>query len=116
MTEPKKRTLLVDFDGVIHRYGWGWHDGTAYDIPFDGAKEGLEELERKGYEITIFSTRDAGQIRAWLKKWAFPQWPITNQKLPAFAIIDDRAIRFVFWRQVIDDLEHFYPFNSVKLQ
>jgi hypothetical protein len=109
MAETHKQTILVDFDGVIHRYSQGWADGTAYDIPFDGAKEGLEELESMGYRVVIFSTRDADQIKTWLKKWRFAEYEITNQKLPALAMIDDRAIRFLVWRQAIDDLKMFYP-------
>ena len=107
--KPNGPTLLIDFDGVIHRYSKGWHDGTAYDSPFDGAKEGLEELEGMGYNLVIFSTRDAEQIREWFRKWGFRQYEVTNQKRPAMAIIDDRAIRFLVWRQAIDDLKMFYP-------
>jgi phosphoglycolate phosphatase-like HAD superfamily hydrolase len=56
--EPAYRPrLLVDFDGVIHRYSRGWWDGSAYDEPMPGALETLADLEAVGYEIVVFSTR-----------------------------------------------------------
>jgi hypothetical protein len=55
MTTPYQPRLLVDFDGVIHRYSHGWMDGTAYDGPIDGAREMLGQLHALGYEIVIFS-------------------------------------------------------------
>jgi ribonucleotide monophosphatase NagD (HAD superfamily) len=114
MTERSGPTVLVDFDGVIHKYGHGWWDGTAYDIPFDGAKDGLKELEALGYTVVIFSSRDRDQIREWLRKYDFEPYEVTNEKRTAVAIIDDRAIRFLVWRQAIDDLKQFYPIVKSK--
>jgi hypothetical protein len=101
--------LLVDFDGVIHRYSRGWHDGTAYDEPSPGAELSLAELERRGYEVVIFSTRSAEQIRAWLLHWNFPAYDVTNVKLPATAIIDDRAIQHLDWPGTLSELARRYP-------
>lgn len=53
----KKGTILVDFDGVLHLYSKKWKDGSIYDPPIDGAKEALQSLLDKGYEIVIFTTR-----------------------------------------------------------
>jgi hypothetical protein len=111
MAEHAGPTILVDFDGVIHRYSQGWHDGTAYDIPFDGAREGLVKLEEMGFTVVIFSTRDKLQIIEWLAKYDFEPYDITNEKIPAIAIIDDRAIRFVQWSQAIMDVRTFHPRN-----
>ena len=99
MYTPK---LLVDFDGVIHFYRKGWHDGTAYDIPIPGAKHALETLTSRGYEVVIFSTRDAQQIKEWLILNRFPPYRITNIKEPALAIIDDRAIHFKTWFETME--------------
>lgn len=37
-------TLAVDFDGAVHRYSRGRHDGTIYDPPIPGALNGLRQL------------------------------------------------------------------------
>jgi hypothetical protein len=104
--------LLVDFDGVIHRYSRGWADGTAYDSPMPGAREALARLTGMGYEVVIFSTRDKTQISAWLKQHGFPYYLITNKKLPATAIIDDRAIHHVDWAGSIAELSRRYPVSQ----
>jgi predicted HAD superfamily phosphohydrolase YqeG len=104
-----KPRVLVDFDGPIHRYSKQWFDGTAYDEPTEGAKEYLQELTNRGYEVVIFSTRDERQIEVWLRANRFPPYPITNEKLPAVAIIDDRAIRWINWTQASGQLFGLYP-------
>jgi hypothetical protein len=102
-------TLLVDFDGVIHRYSKGWHDGTAYDEPDPAAREALQELEHRGYEVIIFSTRSAHQIHVWLARWGFPPYAVTDRKIPATALIDDRAIHHTDWYATLDELAQRYP-------
>ena len=101
--------VLVDFDGVIHRYSRGWADGSAYDAPMPGAREALEAMESDGYEPVVFSTRDANQIRLWMANNGFPPYRVTNAKEPAVAQIDDRAIRFTDWIQSAADLRALYP-------
>lgn len=116
MTSYKPR-VLVDFDGVIHRYSKGWHDGTAYDDPMPGAFEALDRIEGAGYSIVIFSTRDGDQIRDWFRRHGWDDaggsdagdLHITNEKLPAVAMIDDRAIRFTEWSEALADLLRLYP-------
>jgi hypothetical protein len=104
--------VLIDFDGVIHRYSRGWQDGSIYDPPMPAAFAALDAMIEHGYDVVIFSTRPAEQIRPWLAD----HWPampaellITDQKLPAVTIIDDRAIRFESWAQALTDLEDHYP-------
>lgn len=111
MTDYKPR-LLIDFDGVIHAYSKGWADGTAYDRPMPDAKNALARLTKQGYEVVIFSTRRMEQIRDWLKRWDFPDYRITNIKEPAVAMIDDRAIRFLDWLQVMTDITKHYSISK----
>lgn len=105
-----KPTIAVDFDGVIHRYSKGWHDGTAYDEPMEGAREYLARLVAD-YAVYIFSTRPKGQILDWLAKW-IPEIPaeliddgelywtktgvlgVANHKVVAYVWLDDRAVRY----------------------
>lgn len=61
------KTIAIDFDGVIHRYSQGWHDGTCYDEPMEGAEEFLAYLMKtQRYSVYIHSTRSPRQIRKWL--------------------------------------------------
>jgi predicted mannosyl-3-phosphoglycerate phosphatase (HAD superfamily) len=109
---PRKPKVMVDFDGVIHQYSKGWGDGTIYDPPVPGAKNTLQALEDEGYQIVVFSTRDASQIVPWLKKFEFPAYRVTNQKEGAAAYIDDRAIEFKDWYSAANQLRKRYPVNS----
>jgi Predicted sugar phosphatases of the HAD superfamily len=102
-----KKTILVDFDGVIHKYSRGWDDGTTYDGPMEGAKEALAALS-EGWRVVIFSTRDNDQIRDWLERNGFPDYEVTSWKIPATAIIDDRAIRFTDWEQALSEFKSHY--------
>lgn len=110
-------TIAVDFDGVIHAYSKGWHDGTIYDGPIPGALEGLRTLMQQD-AVFIFTTRDLDQVASWLFDrgftvcidWDGPFWNerdlllVTNRKLAATAYLDDRAVRFVNWEQALSAL------------
>lgn len=106
----KKQTLAVDFDGVIHAYTQGWQDGAIYDPPVPGALEMLEKLSQR-FTVYIFTTRgnDPKQVRAitaWIRSFQVARnlpdrdYEITNEKRPAIAYIDDRALRFTNWTDI----------------
>lgn len=102
-------TICVDFDGVIHKYSKGWHDGSIYDEPIEGAISSMAKLQRKGFRVAIFTARrEYLEIGLWLKKHDvnkelnFNELIITSTKLPAVAYIDDRAIRFVNWTEALN--------------
>lgn len=113
--------VAVDFDGVIHSYEKGWHDGTIYGTPIDGAFEGLLRLMDE-YAVFILTTRDAASVAEWVQLrsgipcvvhvnpsmefWnAQGELLVTNRKFPAVAYIDDRGIRFHTWTQTFSDLK-----------
>lgn len=100
----EKEKILIDFDGVIHKYSNGWQDGSIYDDPVDGAKEAIDEL-KDDFEIVIFTTRASSEanedvddqienVKNWLRDHEIYFDRITSEKLPAFAYIDDRGIHF----------------------
>lgn len=118
------KTICFDFDGVINQYV-GWGHGELDTPPVKGAFETLLKLEKE-YKIVVFTTR-AGEdlsittfegeegtlygveaIRRWIDINCFEQtgrhpthrWEITNQKVPAIAYVDDRAIRFTNWQDI----------------
>lgn len=125
------KTIAVDFDGVIHAYGHGWHDGTCYDVPMPGAIEGLKEL-MEDYCVFVLSTRDTSQIEAWFGKHA-PEIPVgpvedeekfwnkrgilgvTNRKLPAMVYIDDRGFLFLDWKSTLKWKHDFAVYPKTKI-
>lgn len=113
-----RKTIGVDFDGVIHDYEEGWRDGSIYGELIPGAREALTSL-MKSNSVFVFTARDALQVTEWLFARGFPAvtgklqgkfWDgkntllVTNIKYPAVAYIDDRGIRFENWDQALGDL------------
>ena len=97
-----KKTVVFDFDGVIHSYTSGWKGATIIpDPPVEGIEQALIDIRNAGYEIAIVSTRSAlpsGRIAVinWLDKWNLLEYVdrVCTEKPPAIVYIDDRAIRF----------------------
>lgn len=93
-----KKTIVFDFDGVIHKYSKGWQDGKIYDEPVDGIKEIINELHKE-YDIYIVTTRarDLSQqldVQNYLDKYGIEYDCVTSIKVPATMYIDDRAVTF----------------------
>ena len=125
------KTIAIDFDGVIHKYSGGWKDGSIYDEPVEGAFQSIRALMDKGYSVFVFSTRSPHQINRWINGYllthdmyydsifsnygyiaeVIPFWKkfwnkpnvlgITKRKLPAQAYIDDRAVLFTNWKDIL---------------
>lgn len=100
MSETHKKTVVFDFDGVIHSYSSGWQGTTNIpDPPVNGIKEAISQIRKSGYEVVIVSTRCATPdgmeaIKSWLSKYQIEVDNITDIKPPALVYIDDRAICF----------------------
>ena len=54
--EQDIKNIAIDFDGVIHNFDKGYHDGTCYGEPIEGSLEALKEISRK-YNIIIFTAK-----------------------------------------------------------
>ena len=55
-----KKTVVFDFDGVIHSYSSGWKGARNIpDPPVPGIEDALREVHNAGYEVVIVSTRCA---------------------------------------------------------
>lgn len=95
-----KKTVVFDFDGVIHSYTSGWKgEGVIPDPPVPGIKEAIAKIRTAGYEVVVVSTRCAteqgyGAIRAWLVDNEIEVDAVKTEKPPAIVYIDDRAICF----------------------
>ena len=96
------RTVVFDFDGVIHSYTSGWKGETNIpDPPVPGIQEALKEIHDDGYEVVVVSTRcktvfGRMAIENWLDMYGMTQEvdKVCKEKPPAIAYIDDRAICF----------------------
>lgn len=95
-----KRTVVFDFDGVIHSYRSGWQGaGNIPDPPVPGIREAMSGIMTAGYKVIIVSSRlayDEGRVAmtAWLGRHRIPYDDLMKEKPPAICYIDDRAICF----------------------
>lgn len=114
------QTVAVDFDGVLHTYDKGWHDGSIYGDWIPDADIALTQLMQQ-YAVFVHTTRNPKQVARWIERttgygvectttlprtWygrRKPFWNtqglllVTDRKLAAIAYIDDRAVRFTDW-------------------
>lgn len=113
----EKKTIVFDFDGVIHRYSEGWKDGSIYDIPVDGIKEVIDEL-RETYKIVIVSTRTKtkkgrNEVLAWLDEYNIEIDDIMAEKPPAIIYVDDRGINFDGnCKKLLKNIKKFRPWTE----
>src|ERR1035437_6959622 len=97
-----KLILAIDFDGVIHDYK---HPiiGRRMGAPIEGAKEYINNLKLQGHTIIVHSVWGGNKkvIEDWMKYYGIMFDDITNIKPNADYFIDDKAIRFESWQQVM---------------
>lgn len=118
-TRARKKTIVVDFDGVLHAYTSGWKGATAIpDPPVADAFPFLRAaVERFDVAILSARSREPGGInamKAWLTahgledetlgKLKFPQ-----TKPPAHVYLDDRGWRFDGIFPPLDAIDAFEP-------
>jgi hypothetical protein len=140
----RRKTIAVDFDGVIHKYSKGWQDGSIYDGEVEGAIDAIHRLTLE-YNVFILSIRSPYQIKFWLEEqfdtWhsvfqpdpfkleVIPWWKfwkkfwnkrgvvgITNKKLVFDVMIDDRCIPFYGdWKEIPQRIAEFNINNNKKI-
>ena len=112
--ESEKNNIAIDFDGVIHNFDKGYHDGTCYGDPIEGSLNSLKELS-KTYNIIIFTAKAKPNrplvngktgtelVSEWLEKYGVLDCvnEITSEKPRAMLYIDDNAYRFENWVDTI---------------
>jgi len=118
--EDETKTIAIDFDGVIHSFEFGFHDGTIYGTPLPGSLESIKKIAKK-YKIVIYTAKakkDRPLINGktgtelvweWLKKYEIDTLiaDVTAEKPRAVCYIDDKAIQFINWNQALNDLSTF---------
>lgn len=120
-----KKTIVFDFDGVIHKGYKGWKDGSIYgEIDYDLLNY-IKEL-MKDYYIVISSNRPAAQIVTFLSNdekcpinckvfkkdmegnlyWTEDNTVgVTNEKAVGLIYIDDRGYRYKGLTDLIENLK-----------
>ena len=126
-----KKTIVFDFDGVIHKYSKGWQDGSIYDKPNENIKETIKKLRANNYEVVVVSTRCSTEegidaIRNWLFDNGIVVDKVCKEKPPALVYIDDRAICYdpnssTLYEQIINfepyqkSLKKYEEMNELEL-
>ncbi len=100
----EKEILAIDFDGVIHDYK-NPTKGRRMGAPIEGAKEAIIKLSRQ-YKIVVYGVGGGTPkfIEDWLKYFGIPYDEVTNIKPNAKYYIDDKAIRFIDWKQALQEI------------
>lgn len=112
-----RKPIAIDFDTPIHNFSQGYINQEIYDGPTPGVEMAITKL-LKEYAVFILTARDTKQVIKWSRREfpgikfeliprSFPDWQkegvvgITNIKLPAITYIDDRALRFTNWNDML---------------
>ncbi len=115
---PYKKTLLIDLDGVLNNYCGNYDENHIPEVK-EGAKKFLDSLCEK-FNLVLFTTREHSSAEKWLRENNLDRYfsKITNEKLPAFLQIDDRAICFSGdYDSTLQCIEKFNPhWKSESLQ
>jgi hypothetical protein len=118
--EEDYRNIAIDFDGVVHTFDKGFHDGTCYGDPIEGSLEAIKELSKK-YNVVIFTAKakpsrplvngktGSELVYDWLVKHDVMKYvkQITSEKPRSFIYIDDKGYRFENWSDTMKYLECF---------
>ena len=117
--ENKRKTVAVDFDGVIHDASQGWGDGTCYGDPLPGSIDAIKELSKK-YKIISFTAKAKPDrplvngktgielVQEWFEKHNILSYidSIISEKPRAELYIDDNGYRFENWDDTLKFIEN----------
>ena len=116
--EEDYKNIAIDFDGVVHTFDKGFHDGTCYGEPIEGSLEAIKQLSKK-YNVVIFTAKakpsrplvngktGSELVYDWLVKHDVMKYvkQITSEKPRSFIYIDDKGYRFENWSDTMKYLE-----------
>lgn len=116
-----KKTVVFDFDGVIHSYTSGWKgEDVIPDPPVTGIKDSIQQIRKAGYEVVVVSTRCAtnkgiNAVNKYLLENGIFVDKFCREKPPAIVYIDDRAICFDGKSdKLLEKIEQFKPWYQMK--
>ncbi|MFD0775952.1 hypothetical protein ACFQZ2_18615 [Streptomonospora algeriensis] len=92
-------TIAIDFDGVIHDYDKGWHDGSIYGDFRPGAMETLLWLlrPRSPYTVFVHTTRSPRQVAQWIDQQSGHYIECVTRMHPLVPAWWQWGKRFTFW-------------------
>jgi len=112
-----RRTIAVDFDGVIANYD-GWKGFGVLGAPRDDVRRVLESLREEGWKIVVHTTRGEQEISHYLVQHGIVYDEINQNsdyrtlgvKPVADVYWDDRAVTYS--GDAIEDLERIREFRT----
>ncbi len=113
-----KKTIVFDFDGVIHSYVSGWQGVTVIpDAPIEETVATIKRLREEGYWVAVVSTRCADPygmkaVRVYLKKHQIKVDKVCAEKPPALVYVDDRAVCFRPGTDLYNQIINFKPWRE----
>ena len=116
------KTVIFDFDGVIHSYTSGWRGiDVIPDKPVDGIRSVIDTLRNEyNYKVVVVSTRctevrGIKAIHEWLEKYDISVDDVQATKPPAMVSVDDRCICFDGVTQgLVDRVRNFKTYMEAK--
>ena len=120
INSEESNIIAIDFDGVIHSFELGFHDGTIYGAPVEGSIEAIKKIAKK-YTIIIYTAKAKKDrplidgktgtelVWEWLREYQLDSYikEVTAEKPRCVCYIDDKAIQFINWNQALTDLSNF---------
>lgn len=95
-----QKTVVFDFDGVIHSYTSGWVSIAEIPDPVvPGIKTAIKDIREHGYRVVVVSSRCSNPmgytaVKKYLKDNDIEVDEIMAEKPAAICYIDDRALKF----------------------
>lgn len=130
----RSRTIVIDFDGVIHKGYKGYKDGTIYGEIDKELVEWIKELRSKGVHVCIMSNRDSKQIVEFMNKWCEENkvklrfmktgelfWDscgssdlvgVTNRKVAGMLYVDDKGYRYEGVEKLKEDFDEMFEIEG----
>ena len=106
------KTIVFDFDGVIHSYSSGYQGAHTAEV--------IQQLRSDGYQVVVVSSRcitDLGKqaVVQYLDKYNIEVDDIRSDKPPAICYVDDRAVCFKGdTTNLVNDIKSFTSWVEVK--
>ncbi len=106
-TKDFRRTIAVDFDGVIAEYH-GWRGRGVLGPPRKDVVEALRELHTEGWKIVVHTTRGEQEVGPYLIEHGIPHHEINRNS--DYHTLGVKPVADVYW----DDRAFFYSGDAKR--